>query len=84
MLVLPSMVNLSLLLGFLSVLFRVNPWLTLLLLLGFPSVFFRVRPWLFLILLLLLILPSVANSSAFLSKRLFKIGRIGNGFCYSH
>ena len=31
MLVLPSMVNLSLLLGFLSVLFRVLPWLMLLL-----------------------------------------------------
>jgi len=42
-----------------SVFFRVIPWLMLLL----PSVFFRVIPWL--MLMSLLILPSVANASAF-------------------
>ena len=47
------------------------------------SVKFRVRPWLILNLLPMLILNSVANSSAFLSNLLFKIGRMGKGFCFS-
>jgi hypothetical protein len=64
-----SVASLLLLLGLISVKFRVRPWLMLLLLLGLISVFFRVNPWQMLLLGFPLILPSVSNASAFSSFR---------------
>ena len=55
----------------------------LLLILGLISVALLL-PLLGPIFVALLLLPSVANSSAFLPNRLFKIGRIGSILRYSH